>query len=127
MAAKRHDLFHCPICGIIVEGLHAGGGKLVCCGKPMDLLEENTIDAATEKHVPVITKEEGGYRVVVGDVEHPMEDDHYIEWIELLVDGNSFKHFLKPGEKPEAFFPVSGESIVAREYCNLHGHWKAEA
>jgi superoxide reductase len=93
----------------------------------MTLLTENSTDAAQEKHVPVIEKVDGGYKVTVGSVAHPMADDHYIVWIELLADGKSYREFLKPGDAPEAIFMVDAAKVTAREYCNLHGHWKAEA
>jgi superoxide reductase len=110
----------------MVEVLHGGGGELICCQKPMKLLAENTTDAATEKHVPVIEKVDGGVKVTVGSVAHPMEEKHYIEWIELIVDGKSYRQFLKPGDAPEAMFCVDGDDLVAREHCNIHGLWKAE-
>lgn len=121
------EVYKCNICGNMVEILHTGASALVCCGQPMELLNENTTDAATEKHVPVIEKKDNGYQVTVGSVEHPSTDEHYIEWIELIVDGNSYTVFLKPGDKPTAFFAVEGSSVTAREHCNLHGLWKAEA
>ncbi|MDZ7640658.1 MAG: desulfoferrodoxin [Desulfurivibrio sp.] len=123
--AKKLEVYKCDLCGNIVEMLHAGAGQLVCCGQPMRLVTENTVDAAQEKHVPVLEKVEGGYQVKVGSVPHPMEEKHYIEWIELLADGKVYRQFLEPGQAPEAFFPVSGEQVSAREYCNLHGLWKA--
>ncbi len=123
---ERLQIYKCEVCGNIVEVLHEGKGELVCCGQPMKLFEEKTADSATEKHVPVITKEGDGYRVVVGSTLHPMEEKHYIEWIELIADGVAYRQFLKPGDKPEAFFKVSGSSIKAREYCNIHGLWEAE-
>ncbi len=123
--AQRLEVYRCNICGNIVMVLHAGRGQLVCCNQPMELLEENTTDAAQEKHVPVIEKVEGGYKVKVGSVPHPMEEKHYIEWIELQADGKSYIQFLNPGEAPEAFFKVEAEKVSAREYCNLHGLWKA--
>ena len=112
-------------CGNIVEVLHGGDGELVCCGEPMKKMAENTTDAAKEKHVPVIEKIDGGYTVTVGSVEHPMTEEHYIEWIELLADGKAYRQFLKPGQPPKATFPVKADTISAREYCNLHGLWKA--
>ncbi|MEW5951484.1 MAG: desulfoferrodoxin [Elusimicrobiota bacterium] len=118
-------IYKCEVCGNIVEVLHAGAGALVCCGKEMKYFKENTTDGAKEKHVPVIEKTAEGYLVKVGSVAHPMEDKHYIEWIELIADGVSHRKFLKPGEKPEAFFCVKAEKVEAREYCNLHGLWKA--
>jgi len=118
------QIYKCSICGNIVEVLYAGGGTLVCCGKPMELLIEKTQDQGMEKHVPVIEKTEDGIKVKVGSVEHPMEENHYIQWIELIADGISFRKFLKPGDKPEAEFKVKTENLEAREYCNLHGLWK---
>jgi len=109
----------------MVELVHLGGGELVCCGQPMKLMVENTVDAAKEKHLPVIEKTDKGVLVKVGSVAHPMEEKHYIEWIEVLADSKAYRKFLKPGDKPEAEFCVKAEKIEAREYCNLHGLWKA--
>ena len=124
--AEELQIYKCMTCGNIVEVLHGGVGELVCCGKPMDKLVEKTADAATEKHVPVIEKINGGYKVKVGSVPHPMEEKHYIEWIELLADGKAHRQFLKPGDTPEAVFNVELDSVSAREYCNIHGLWKGE-
>ncbi len=124
--AKLLEVYKCNLCGNIVETLHAGGGDLVCCGEEMVLLAENTVDAAKEKHVPVIEKVEGGYKVTVGSVAHPMEEKHYIEWIELIADGKAYRQFLKPGEVAEAVFCVAASSVTARELCNLHGQWSAQ-
>jgi len=126
MVIERLQVYKCSICGNIVEVIHSGGGELVCCGQSMNLLIENTTDAATEKHVPVIEKVNGAIKVKVGSIPHPMQDDHYIEWIEVLVDGKTYRQFLSPGDTPEAVFPVDGERITAREYCSLHGLWKVE-
>jgi superoxide reductase len=104
--------------------MHASVGQLVCCNQPMTLLEENTTDAAQEKHVPVVEKTTEGWEVTVGSVEHPMQDDHYIEWVELHHDDHNHIAFLKPGQKPEAVFPVQADQVSAREFCNLHGLWK---
>lgn len=123
--AERLEVYKCEACGNIVEVLHGGKGELVCCGAPMKLMTENTVDAAKEKHVPVIEKTADGVKVKVGDVPHPMEDKHFIEWIEIVADGNVYRRFLNPGEAPEAVFPVQADKVTAREYCNLHGHWKA--
>jgi superoxide reductase len=123
--AEKLAVYKCNICGNIIEVLHGGAGELVCCGAPMILMTENTMDAAKEKHVPVITKVDGGYRVNVGSVAHPMEEKHYIEWIELIAGDVCYRQFLKPGDKPEAFFPVKADKVTAREYCNLHLLWKA--
>jgi len=122
--AKRLQIYKCKACGNIVEVLHGGDGELVCCGKPMELLEEKTADAKTEKHVPVIEKIDGGYKVKVGSVPHPMLEEHFIEWIELLADGKAYRQFLKPGDEPEAVFAVKADSVSAREHCNVHGLWK---
>lgn len=123
--AERLGIYRCNVCGNIVMVLNAGRGELVCCGQPMEKLEPGTVDAAQEKHVPVIEKVEGGYKVKVGSVPHPMEEKHYIQWIELRADGKSYIQFLKPGEAPEAFFMVEAEKVTAREYCNLHGLWES--
>ncbi|RJP87763.1 MAG: desulfoferrodoxin [Desulfobacteraceae bacterium] len=123
--AKRLEVYKCNLCGNIVEVLFGSDGELVCCGQPMVLMAENTVDAAKEKHVPVIEKVDGGYKVKVGAVAHPMEEKHFIQWIELLADGKVYRQFLNPGDAPEAVFQVSASNVVAREYCNLHGHWKA--
>ena len=126
MATAVLQVYRCSVCGNIVEVIGTGAGRLVCCGKNMDLLAENTTDAAREKHVPVIEKVDGGVKVKVGSVAHPMADDHYIEWIEVIADGKAYREFLKPGDAPEAVFPVESEQIIARALCNLHGLWKAE-
>jgi superoxide reductase len=123
--AKRLEVYKCGVCGNIVEVLHAGKGNLVCCGKPMSLLIENTVDAAKEKHVPVIEKIDDGVKVKVGEVAHPMEEKHWIEWVEIIADGKTYRQYLNPGEAPEAIFNVTADQITAREYCNIHGFWKA--
>lgn len=122
--AERLQIYKCAACGNIVEVLKGGDGQLVCCGKPMELLDEKTADAATEKHVPVIEKVDGGYKVKVGSVPHPMTDEHFIEWIELLADGKAYREFLQPGGEPEAIFCIEADSVSAREHCNVHGLWK---
>ncbi len=124
--AKFLEVYKCNICGNIVETIHAGGGSLTCCGEKMTPLTENTVDAAKEKHVPVITKVDGGYKVTIGSVAHPMEEKHYIEWIELLADGKAYRQFLKAGEVAEALFFVEAANVTARELCNLHGVWSAQ-
>jgi superoxide reductase len=115
----NNKIFKCDICGNVVALLHEGKGQLVCCGQPMRLLEENTTDGAVEKHIPVIENN----RVKVGSAEHPMEDEHYIEWIEGTDGREISRVFLKPGQKPIAEF--SFEPVSARAYCNLHGIWKS--
>lgn len=122
--AERLEVYKCELCGNIVEVLHGGAGELVCCGQPMVLLKENTVDAAKEKHVPVVAKIDGGFKVSVGSVAHPMEEKHYIEWIEIIADGKSYVQFLNPGDVPEAVFKIDAANVTAREFCNLHGLWK---
>ncbi len=122
--SEKLQIFKCEVCGNIVEMLHGGDGELVCCGKPMKLFVENTVDAAREKHVPVKEAAAGTLKVKVGAVPHPMEEKHYIEWIEIVAGDKAYRQFLKPGDSPEAVFPVTGE-YTAREYCNLHGLWKS--
>ena len=122
---EKLQIYKCEKCGNIVEVIHEGDGELVCCGEPMKLYVENTVDAAKEKHVPVVEKTEEGVKVKVGSVSHPMEEKHYIEWIEVIADGKAYRQFLKPGETPEAVFDIDAEQVTAREYCNLHGLWKA--
>ena len=123
---KCLEVYKCNLCGNMVEVINAGGGELVCCGEAMVLQVENTVDAAKEKHVPVIEKGEGNVTVKVGSVPHPMEEAHYIQWIEVIDGGKVSRQMLKPGQAPEATFCVKSNTIIAREYCNLHGHWKAE-
>jgi superoxide reductase len=120
----KNQIYKCSICGNIVEIVHEGATSLVCCNKPMDLQEANTVDAALEKHVPVIEKTENGYKVTIGEVPHPMIEEHFIEWIELIFDGQVLRHDLKPGDAPVAEFCVEAENVTAREYCNLHGLWQ---
>ena len=105
---EKLQIYKCEVCGNIVEMLHAGAGELVCCGQPMKLYQENTVDAAKEKHVPVIEKTATGFKVKVGSVAHPMEEKHYIEWIEVIADGQAYRKFLNPGEAPEATFEHQG-------------------
>lgn len=124
LMTERRQIYRCQVCGNIVEVVHPAGGTLSCCGQPMQLLAENSQDAAVEKHVPVVENIDGGYRVTVGSVEHPMLDNHHIEWIELITADGTLRKYLKPGEKPVAEFFTKAEVIAAREYCNLHGLWK---
>lgn len=122
---KKLEIYKCEVCGNIVEVLHAGVGQLVCCGQPMKLYQENSTDAAKEKHVPVIEKTPQGIRVKVGSAPHPMTEEHHIEWIELIVDGKAYRQFLEPQDAPEALFSVEAEKLTARAYCNLHGLWRS--
>ena len=123
--AEKLGIYKCEVCGNIVEVLHAGDGELVCCGQPMKQFKENTVDASKEKHVPVIEKIENGFKVKIGSAPHPMEEKHYIEWIEAIADGRAYRQFLKPGDAPEAIFRIDAVNITARECCNLHGLWKS--
>ncbi len=122
---ERLHTYKCELCGNIVEVMHAGGGPLNCCGQPMKLLSENTTEAATEKHIPVTEKTAEGLMVKVGSVEHPMTEDHYIQWIEVITADQVYAKFFTAGEKPEALFKIEGDMVSVRAYCNLHGLWKA--
>jgi len=123
---QQKQIYKCNICGNIVEVLHSGVGQLVCCGKVMELLSEKTEDVGQEKHVPVIEKTKKGIIVKVGSIPHPMEENHYIEWVEIIADGMVFRKFLKPRDLPQAEFEINAQSILAREYCNIHGLWKGK-
>ena len=129
MATKKNEIYKCEVCGNIVEVLHEGEGELVCCNQPMVLKEENTQDAATEKHVPYVEREEDIVYVQIGEVEHPMEEKHYIEWIELMTnDGEVLRQDLSSGDEPKAQFlvPEAQKIKQVREYCNVHGLWKKD-
>jgi superoxide reductase len=119
------QVYKCNICGNIVEVLHTGVGQLVCCGQPMELLTEKTTDVGLEKHVPVIERLNGKIKIKVGSVPHPMEEKHYIEWVEIIADSRVYRKFLKPGNKPEAEFEITAKKLEVREYCNIHGLWKS--
>ncbi|MGE4552306.1 MAG: desulfoferrodoxin [Desulfovibrionaceae bacterium] len=126
MATEMRQVYKCEVCGNIVVVTHAGAGELVCCGQPMKLFKENTVDAAKEKHVPVITVDGDKVTVNVGAVPHPMEEKHWIEWIELTAGKDIYIRMLKPGDEPKATFCLCGKDLTnlkAREYCNLHGLW----
>jgi superoxide reductase len=120
----RFETYKCEVCGNMVEVVHASGGTLTCCNQPMTLQVENTIDAAKEKHVPVAALEGGALKVSVGSVAHPMEEKHFIEWIEVIDGDRIFRQHLEPGGEPTAVFPIDTEEVVVREYCTLHGLWK---
>jgi superoxide reductase len=126
---QRLQVYKCDLCGNIVELLHTGKGQLVCCGKPMNLFVENTVDAAKEKHIPVVEKFDGGIKVKVGSVPHPMEQKHSIEWIEIIAGDRAYRQFLNPQDAPEALFTLDADlttaQITARAYCNIHGLWKS--
>ena len=119
------QVYKCNVCGNIVELVHAGVGQLVCCGQPMELLVEKTADAGAEKHVPIIERTKNGVKVTVGSTLHPMEETHFIEWIELIAGNVVLRTHLQPGEKPSAEFCVDAEKLEARSYCNVHGLWKS--
>ena len=123
---KTLEIYKCELCGNIVEVVHASGGELVCCGKPMKNMVAGTVDASKEKHIPVIENKSGTYNVLIGSVAHPMEDKHYIEWVQINSGNKSYREFLKPGQEPKAIFDLKSGKITAREYCNLHGLWAKE-
>jgi len=124
---ELNQIYKCEICGNIVEVLHTGVGQLVCCGQPMKLLEAHTIEEeGKEKHVPVVEKTAAGVKVKVGSVPHPMEEKHYIEWIELVCENCGCKKFLKPGDMPEIELCGCCEQVTARAYCNIHGLWRSK-
>ena len=124
--AKLKEIYKCEICGNIVEILHAGSGTLVCCNQDMILQNEKIQEQRNEKHIPIIEKNEKGVLIKVSSISHPMDEDHYIEWIEISTEKGESKKFLKPGEKPEAVFPVKSDDIKSRAYCNIHGLWKSQ-
>lgn len=124
---KLNQIYRCSVCGNMVEVVNEGAGTLVCCGKPMDFQEAKASDEGMEKHVPVIEQKDGKLVVTVGSTLHPMEENHYIQWIELMVDGKVYRQYLKPGDQPQATFVVTGQQISAREYCNVHGLWEARS
>jgi superoxide reductase len=121
-----NQVYRCGVCGNVVEVVHTGKGTLVCCGKPMDLLAERTEeDDYSEKHVPVVEETGEGIKVTVGSVPHPMEQEHYIEWVEVLAGGGVCRRVLRPGDAPEVLFGGQAAGGTVRAYCNLHGLWKA--
>ena len=123
---EKLQIYKCEVCGNIVEVLHTGVGQLVCCNQNMVLQEEKTADFKMEKHVPVVEGVESGTHVVVGSTPHPMEEEHHIEWVEVITSDNvAVRKFLKPGEKPEADFCEASDGATVREYCNVHGLWKS--
>lgn len=124
--AEKNEIYKCEICGNIVQVLTGGAGTLVCCGESMKLLEEKIEDEGNEKHVPVVEKTDNGFKVKIGSVEHPMEEKHFIEWIELVANGKSYRKYLKPGDKPEAEFCVEADKVSAREHCTVHGLWRGK-
>jgi len=122
---QKLQVYKCEVCGNIVEVMHTGKGQLVCCGEPMKLMEEKTEEKGKEKHLPVVEKTDKGIKVKIGSIPHPMEEKHYIEWIEVKANGEVYRKFLSPGSLPEAEFPIKVEKINVREYCSIHGLWKS--
>jgi len=123
---KVNEIYKCEICGNIVEVLNSGGGQLVCCGQPMILLKEKNKEELKEKHIPVIKSNEKGVEVTVGEIPHPMEEKHFIEWVEISTEKGYSKKFLSPGEKPNALFLTKAKNLKARAYCNIHGLWETK-
>jgi len=124
---KLFEVYKCSVCGNTTKVVHASGGTLVCCGQPMVLQQEKTADAGKEKHVPVVEKTAKGIIVKIGAVPHPMEEKHYIEWVEVRTGENVYIRGFKPNEKPEAEFPVTGTNVKVRAFCNVHGLWTNKA
>lgn len=121
---KLRELYKCNICGNVVEIAHAGATALVCCGEAMDKLEATTEDKGREKHLPVVTETDSGIRVEVGSVHHPMEEKHYIQFIEVLTDDKIHRKELDGAETPAAEFAVAKKDVQeVRSYCNIHGLW----
>ncbi|MCD1294307.1 desulfoferrodoxin [Methanocella sp. CWC-04] len=122
---ELNQVYKCNVCGNLVEVMHTGAGQLVCCGQPMQLMKENAVDASKEKHVPVAERASPTLKVKVGSIPHPMEEKHYIEWIEVIAGEKVYRRQLRPGDRPEAEFEVPEGNAQVRAYCNLHGLWKA--
>ena len=123
---KRNQVYKCEKCGNLVNVVHDADGSLVCCGEEMKLLLPNTVDAAQEKHIPIVEKNGNIVNISVGSVPHPMEAAHYIETISILTDNRLYRLYLSPGDKPEASFEIDEDIKSVRAYCNLHGLWKSE-
>ena len=122
---KNLEIYHCSVCGNTVEVVGEGAGELVCCGQQMQKMAENSVDAAKEKHVPVIEKDTEKKKLIVriGEAAHPMEKEHYIQWVEVIVDGSTRRKFLEPGDEPKSEFCLPNKDFLVRSYCNLHGLW----
>lgn len=123
--ARKLEIYKCESCGNIVEVVHGGAGELVCCGEPMVLMQPKTTDQGKEKHVPVKEKIDGGFRIKVGENAHPMAEDHFIEWVQVISGDEVCRVFLKPGQEPKAEFLTKADEVTARELCNVHGLWKS--
>ena len=123
---KREQIYKCNVCGNIVEFVHPAAGEVTCCGESMVLMDEKTADFKTEKHVPILSESGSGVKIVVGSTAHPMTEEHYIEWIEVINGDYVNRKYLKPGDAPEAEFYVPKQpGLIVRSYCNIHGLWKA--
>ncbi|MDI9436517.1 MAG: desulfoferrodoxin [Euryarchaeota archaeon] len=126
--AEKCAVYRCQVCDHVIEVLHDGEGELVCCQVPMTLLVERNDDTGQEKHVPVLEKTDSGFLVKVGEVAHPMEDEHCIDWIEVQADGRIYRQPLEAGDQPQAHFDLDldqVEQITLRSFCNIHGLWRA--
>ena len=124
--SKQLSIYKCELCGNVVEVFHAAAGDLTCCGETMEECQAQYVDPATNKHVPIVEKVDGGYKITVGSTPHPMTAEHCIEWIELLADDNACRCHFQPGDVAEVIFNVQASKVKARSYCNLHGLWQSE-
>lgn len=123
--AKKLEVYKCDLCGNVVEITGEGAGTISCCNQPMSKQDEKTADSATEKHVPILEDGAEGVKVVVGSTAHPMTEEHYIMWIEVVNGDYVNRRYLKPGDRPEAeFYVPKQDGLLVRSYCNLHGLWK---
>ena len=125
---EKGEIYRCKVCGNIIQVLNPDVGELVCSGVPMELLTEQTSGTGEEKHVPVLENTDEGLIVHVGEIPHPMEENHCIEWVEVMADGEVYLKFLEPGDQPLAEFPVDPDQvqeIKVREYCSIHGLWES--
>jgi len=123
---ELNQIYKCPVCGNIVEVLHTGVGQLVCCGQPMELINSKSEDQGLEKHLPIIETNDDEIIVKIGSIPHPMEEAHFIEWVEIIADNKTYRQFLKPGDEPKAVFKISASQIQARAFCNIHGLWQTK-
>ena len=121
---KKLEVYKCEICGNIIEVIHEGGGTLVCCGQPMALQKENSVDASKEKHVPIVKQNQEGVEISIGSIPHPMTEEHNIEWVEIQTENGNSRKYLTLEQEPKVFFPVKNNVLCVRIYCNLHGLWK---
>jgi superoxide reductase len=121
-----NQVYKCNVCGNIVEMVHQGAGELICCGQPMELRQEKSEEEGTEKHKPIIDRTGKGVIVKIGSMPHPMESQHYIEWIEAVTENKVYRKYLEPGQDPKAEFFIETENISARAYCNVHGLWSSK-